>query len=323
VKVAVTGGTGVVGATLVRHLVSAQHQVLALTRSDAGAERLAALGAAVAHGDVLDPPSLAPLVEGADWVFHVAGRNELCPRDPGLMDRVNIDGTRNVLLACRAAGAHRLIHTSSAVTIGETRGTVGTEAIRHRGRYLSRYERSKHLAEEMLFEEAGDVDVVVVNPASVQGPGRSSGTGKLVLDALNGRLPFLVETDVSIVDIDDCATGHLLAAERGRRGERYLLSGASFGVAEVLRLLSDVTGRRLRPRFLPGWLASSGAALVEGVSRVAGRTPPVCREMVRVLRAGHVYDGSRAMRELGLVYTPFETTIRRTIDWFEEQGLLT
>lgn len=139
---------------------------------------------------------------------------------------------------------------------------------------------------------------------------------------LNGRLPFLVDTRVSIVDIEDCARGHLLAAERGAAGERYLLSGASFAIAEVLDLLGEVTGRSLRPRFLPGWAATVGAGAVELAARVAGRRPPVCREMLRVLRAGHVYDGSRANRELGLEYTPLEVTIRRTLEWFRQQGLL-
>jgi dihydroflavonol-4-reductase len=296
--------------------------VLALARSAEAAGVVRSLGAEPIPGDVLDPAGLIPLVAGADRVFHVAGVNEMCSPDPGHMDRVNIEGTRNMVAACRSAGVGRLIHTSSAVTIGERRGTVGAETSPHRGNYLSRYERSKHLAEKVLFDEAGDLDVVAVNPSSVQGPGRASGTGKLILDVLNGRLPLLVETRVSIVDIDDCARGHLLAAEKGIGGERYLLSGASFGIAEVLELLVAVTGRRLSPRFVPGWLAWAGAAGAAIGARLTGRQARLCLEMIRVLRAGHVYDGSRATRELGLGYTPLETTIRRTVDWFQEQGLL-
>lgn len=322
-RVALTGGSGVVGRPLVRHLVERGHQVQALARSTGSARTLERLGARPIGGDVLDRDSLLPLVAEADRVFHVAGVNEMCSKDPGHMDRVNIEGTRNVVSACRAAGVGRLIHTSSAATIGERAGTVGSETSPHRGSYLSRYERSKHLAERVLFDECGDLDVVAVNPSSVQGPGRASGTGRLILDLLNGRLPVLVESRVSIVDIDDCARGHVLAAERGVPGERYLLSGASFGMAEILDLLAEVTGRRSRPRFVSGWLASAGAGAVELGARLAGRRPKVCREMVRVLRAGHDYDGSRATRELGLEYTPLRTTIGRTVEWFEEQGLLT
>jgi dihydroflavonol-4-reductase len=312
----------VVGRPLVRHLVEDGHQVLALARSAEAAGVVGNLGAEPIPGDILDPVGLIALVAGADRVFHVAGVNEMCSRDPGHMDRVNIEGTRNMVAACRSAGVGRLIHTSSAVTIGERRGTVGAETSPHRGSYLSRYERSKHQAEKVLFDEAGDLDVVAVNPSSVQGPGRSSGTGKLILDVLNRRLPLLVETRVSIVDIDDCARGHLLAAEKGIGGERYLLSGASFGIAEVLELLVTVTGRRPNPRFVPGWLAWVGAAGVAFGARLTGRQARLCPEMIRVLRAGHVYDGSRATRELGLGYTPLETTLRRTVDWFQEQGLL-
>lgn len=321
-RVAVTGGSGVVGRVLVRHLVGDQHQVRALARSEGAANVVEGLGAESVVGDVMNRASLLPLVQGADWVFHVAGINEMCSRDPGLMDRVNVEGAANVLTACQTAGVGRLIHTSSAAAIGEAAGMVGTEASPHRGSYLSRYERSKHLSEQVLFEEAGDLDVVAVNPSSVQGPGRSSGTAKLILDVLNGRLPFLIDTTVSVVDIDDCARGHVLAAEKGARGERYILNGASLSIADLTALLLTTTGRRLNPRFLPPWLASAGATTVELAAKVAGRRPPVCREMVRVLRAGHTYDGSRATRDLGLDYTPLESTMRRTIDWFREQGML-
>lgn len=321
-KTAVTGATGVVGRALVRHLIDNGHQVTGLARTAASARVLEGLGAVPVEGDVLDRAGLTPAFEGHDWVFHVAGVNEMCSPDPDYMDLVNIQGTRNVLAACRSAGVGRLIHTSSAAAIGERQGTVGHEASPHRGSYLSRYERSKHLSERAVLEEADDVDVVVVNPSSVQGAGRATGTGRLLLDVLNGRLPFLVETTVSIVDIDDCSAGHLLAAEHGARGERYILSGASVTIGEALGLLRDAVDRPIDRRFAPGWLATGGAGVIEAGARLFGRRPPVCREMVRVLRAGHVYDGTRATRDLGLTYTPLETTIRRTVDWFREEGLL-
>ncbi|HEU5112339.1 MAG TPA: NAD-dependent epimerase/dehydratase family protein [Acidimicrobiia bacterium] len=321
-RVGVTGGSGVVGRALVRHLIDAGHQVVALARTPDSAADLRVRGATPVDGDVLDPPGLRALVEGKDWVFHVAGINEMCSPDPDLMDLVNIEGTRNVMEACRSAGVGRMIHTSSAAAIGEAHGTIGSESTPHRGSYLSRYERSKHLAERVLFDQAGDLEVVAVNPSSVQGPGRATGTGKLILDLVNGRLPFLVETTVSMVDIDDCARGHVLAAERGRFGQRYILNGSSSSISEVVDLFNAITGRDLAPRFVPGWMASGGAAAIEIGGRIGGRRPPVCREMVRVLRAGHTYDGSRATRDLGLEYTPLESTIARTVDWFRAQGLL-
>ena len=127
---------------------------------------------------------------------------------------------------------------------------------------------------------------------------------------------------MSIVDIDDCASGHVLAAERGATGQRYILNGSSSSISKLVDLFNAVTGEDLTPRFLPGWVATAGAPVIELGARVRNRRPPVCREMVRMLRAGHTYDGSRATRELGLGYTPLETTVARTVDWFRDQGLL-
>jgi dihydroflavonol-4-reductase len=227
-----------------------------------------------------------------------------------------------VVRAARAAGVGRLVHTSSAAALGEPAGTVGSESSPHRGWYLSGYERSKHLSESVVLTEGHDLDVVVVNPSSVQGPGRATGTGKLILDLVRGRLPFLVESSISIVDIDDCARGHLLAAERGRSGERYVLNSFSLGTRQAVELLEEVLGRPLPVRYLPGLIAGAGAGLVEAAFRSVGRRPPVCREMVRTLRHGHTYDGSKAVRELGLTYTSPEDTLRRMIEWFMSRGLL-
>ncbi|MEX1125724.1 MAG: NAD-dependent epimerase/dehydratase family protein [Acidimicrobiia bacterium] len=321
-RVAVTGGSGVVGMAVVRHLVDAGHEVRGLARTRAASDKIAGLGAEPVAGDVLDTESLAGLVSGMDRVFHIAGVNEMCSADPGHMDRVNIVGTINVRDACRAAGVNRLIHTSSAVAIGEEKGSVGSEASPHRGSYLSRYERSKHISEQLVLEASSGLEVVSVNPSSVQGPGRASGTGKLILDVMRGKLPFLVETTISIVDIDDCARGHLLAADRGQPGERYLLSGVSLTIGEALALLTRISGLSFKPRFLPGSVVFALAGVVEIGARAVRRRPPVCREMVRVLRHGHRYDGTRATRELGLGYLPLEDTVQRTIDWFRDQGLL-
>lgn len=321
-RCAVTGGSGVVGAAVVRDLVAAGHRVSALARSEASARKLSGLGAEPVPGDVLDPGSLEGLVTGADWVFNVAGVNELCSPDPDHMDRVNVVGSWNVLQAARRFGAGRMVHTSSAVAVGEPKGEVGSEVTVHRGWYLSRYERSKHLSEEMLLGGAGDFDLVVVNPSSVQGPGRATGTGKLILDVLTGRLGLLVETVVSLVDIDDCAAGHRLAAERGLPGERYLLSGASVSVSQAIDVVSEQTGIEPGARFVPGALVTVGAAGTEAAAAVLHRRPALCRELARVLLHGHRYDGSRAEAELGLAYRPLEETIARTVAWFRAEGLL-
>lgn len=321
-RVAVTGGSGVVGAAVVRHLVALGNEVWALARSSQASGRLDALGARVVHGDLLDSEAVMRLVKGSRRVFHVAGVNEMCSLDPQRMWAVNVDGPRAVLDACERAGVERLIQTSSAVTIGEAHGVVGQEGTRHRGHFLSEYERSKTVAERLLFNSARHVEVVAVNPSSVQGPGRSTGTGAILLAAARGRVPFLVETTFSLVDIDDCARGHVLAAERGEPGERYILSGASIGVRRVVRELNRWLGRRQTPWHITPAAVVAAAPIVAAVSTVLGRQAPLCPESARVLLHGHLYDGSRATRDLGLEYTPWEETLGRTLEWFRSEGLL-
>lgn len=321
-KVAVTGGSGVVGGAVVRHLIDAGHDVSALARSSVAIDRVSRMGAVPVEGDVLDAASLMSLVRDAEIVYHVAGVNDLCTQDGEMMWRVNVEGTRAVMTACRSVGVRRLVHTSSAVTIGEAKGVVADENTVHRGFFLSGYERSKHAAERVLLNEADGLDVVSVNPSSVQGPGRATGTGRIFLAAADGRLPLLFDTQISLVDIDDCARGHLLAAERGVTGERYLLSGATMSMKQAMRLLSRAIGRKLTPLYVTPVAVRAVAAAVEWGFQLARRQPPFCREAARVLLHGHRYDGSRAARELGLAYTPVENTIRRSLDWFEDRGLL-
>jgi dihydroflavonol-4-reductase len=156
----------------------------------------------------------------------------------------------------------------------------------------------------------------------VQGPGRVGGTGRFLLAFLDGRLKVFVDATFSLVDIRDCATGHLLAAERGQPGERYLLSGIRLTIAEALALTAEIAGVRRRPLIAPRPLATIGGAAVERWYRLRGRQPPVCGEMVRTLLHGHRYDGSRAERELGLRYTSARDTLQATIDWARSEGLL-
>lgn len=317
-RTVITGATGVVGGAVLRHLVADGIPVRALIRT---ARDLPA-GVEVAHGDILDPDSLVAAFAGADLVYHVAGVNQMCASDPSLMYRSNVEGSANVLRAARSAGVARVVYTSSAATIGEAEGDVGSEDTLHRGHFHSHYERSKYEAEQVVMEEGADLDVVVVNPSSVQGPGRSTGTGKLLLDLIAGRLSTLIDTRVSIVDIGDCARGHLLAAAKGASGRRYLLNSFSMTIQEAVMLVEAVTGRYLQIRYVPTWLASVAGALIGAGYRIAGREAPLCSEAVRTLIHGHVYDGSRATRELGLDYTPAHQTMARLIEWAHSQALI-
>lgn len=319
----VTGGSGVVGRALLRHLEEQGRSVRALVRSRSAATTVRNFGAEAVFGDILDSGSLVEAMRGCEVVFHGAGVNAMCLSNPSAMFRVNVDGSRNTLRAAAAAGVRRMVFTSSAATLGEEKGSTGKEDSVHRGWFVSNYERSKFEGEKVVTGEQSPVEVVVVNPSSVQGPGRASGTGRLFLDLINGRIPALVNSRFSIVDIDDCARGHLMAEEHGRVGERYVLNGFSASTDEAIRLLEETTGLQLSLPRLPRSLTMAGAALAEAGFRAAGRPPRICREMVRAMAFGHSYDGSKASRELGLEYAPPDQTIRRTIEWFVEQGLVT
>jgi dihydroflavonol-4-reductase len=320
----VTGGSGVVGRTLVERLGERGAEVVALARSDDARAALERRGARVVRSDLFDEEALVRGMDGCETVFHVAGVNSLCLEDPTPMLRVNVDGPPAVVRAAARAGVRRVVHTSSAATIGEPEGSLGREDTPHRGWYLSVYERSKTDGERAVLEaaRAEGVEVVCVNPSSVQGPGRAGGTARLLLAFLDGRLKLFVDTNVCIVDIRDCADGHILAAERGVPGERYILNGMNLSVADALRLAADVAGVERQPRLVPRPLARGAAAVVERTFRLVRRRPPVCGEMVRTLIHGHRYDGSRAERELGLRYTDPRETVRRTVEWARKAGLL-
>jgi dihydroflavonol-4-reductase len=324
-RVFLTGGSGFVGGALIDTLSDRGDQVVALARSDATAAALRERGAEVAQGDVLDEDAVTAGMAGCELGFHVAGVNTLCPPDPVELFHVNVRGAETVVRAAARAGVRRVVNTSSAAALGEARGTVGDENSPHRGSYLSAYERSKHEGEIAAFETARHVGVelVAVNPSSVQGPGRSGGTGRILIAYLNGRLKAFVDTNLSLVDIRDCTAGHVLAAERGRPGERYVLNGATLTSLEALEIVANLTGVRERPRIVPGPVAKLAGAVAEDAFFIAGRTPPFCREMVRTLLHGHRYDGSRATRDLGLVYTPIVETLSRTVEWAVEEGLVT
>ena len=256
-----TGGSGFVGGALLTALRERGDDVVALARADAAAAAVSARGAEVARGDMLDEDALAEAMRGCDLVYHVAGVNTLCPDDPTELIHANVRGAEIAVRAAARAGVRRLVLTSSASSLGEAKGTIGNEASPHRGSYMSIYERSKHEGEQAaLAAGARDgVDVISVNPSSVQGPGRAGGTGKILIAYLNGRLRAFVDTNISLVDIRDCTEGHLLAAERGRPGERYVLSGVD---AHLARGARDRRGHDRRDR---------AAALAAARRRIGGR----------------------------------------------------
>jgi dihydroflavonol-4-reductase len=323
-RVLVTGGSGTVGRALVERLVADGRDVRALARSPEADSVVEAHGAAPVRGDVLDQPSLEDAMRGCATVFHAAGVNAMCRRDPRPMYRTNVEGSANVVRAAARAGVARVVYTSSASAVGEPHGTIGREDSPHRGSYLSHYERSKHLAERRVLSLAAELGlaVVAVNPSSVQGPGRTTGSARLILDVVSGRLPILVDRSVSIVDIADCAVGHVAAETRGAPGDRYLLSGSTVTTRAAVGLLRRLWGRPQRVWWVPGAVVRTAGVGTEAVGKLLGRDVPICREAALTVLHGHRYDGSRAERELGLTYTTLEETLARTLEWYAARGLV-
>ena len=316
-----TGGSGWVGGALLSSLVAEGRHVRALARSDESERKVTAAGAEPVRGDLLEPGPWSERLAGCDTVFHVAGEVAMCDAD---RLRVNVDGTRAVIAAAARVGVKRIVFTSSAATIGEPAGTIATEATAHSGHYLSGYARSKHRAEQTAFADATrlGIDLVSVNPSSVQGPGRVHGSARIFIGFLNGKLRWAVRTRMPLVFIDDAVAAHRLAESRGKPGERYLINGWSPTVDEAIATLGRVAGVERRVRYLPAAMFSAAATLTELSFRLVGKEPPLCRAMAREVSHGHHFDGSKAERELGLRYTEPEEWLARTVEWYRSHGVI-
>jgi dihydroflavonol-4-reductase len=321
-RVLITGATGFVGGLLLNRLVREGRAVRVLVRKPADRERLpVSSGVELALGALGDDEALVRAADGCGVVYHVAGMNRLCLADPSPLYRVNVEGTRRVLTAAARAGVSRVVYTSSAATLGGDGTRVVDEKTAQPGELTSHYARSKFEAEQVALSFHG-LEVVAVNPSSVQGPGRTTGTAKVFIDYLNGRLPFDLPARFGLCYTEDCVAGHLLAETSGQARQRYVLNTATLSNTDAIDLIAEVAGLRTRPRTLPLGVAMTLATGLELVSRWRGQEPSLCRESVRTLGHPHLYDGSRAERELGLRYTPIRAAMEATVRWYLEQGLV-
>jgi len=321
----VTGGTGFVGANLVRELLAGGRTVRVLARK--GGDRRALEGCAVeiAEGDLLDADSLRAAVKGARWVYHVAADYRLWARDPRELYRANVDGTRAILTAAAEAGVERIVYTSTVGALGIPKdGTPGDETSPVAlADMVGPYKASKFLAERVADELAArGAPIVIVNPSAPIGPWdvKPTPTGQMVVDFLKGQMVGTLDTGLNIVHVRDVARGHILAAERGRVGEKYVLGHRNMSLVEIFRALAGITGLRA-PRFrVPYGVAWMAALCMEGAARVSGRAPRVPLNAVRMARKRMYFSAEKAVRELGLPQTHAEDALRDAVAWFVERG---
>lgn len=320
-----TGATGFVGANLVRELLTAGATVRALARPHGDRRALDGVAVEIAEGDLLDPASLARAVRGVQTVYHVAADYRLWTPDPAPVYRVNVDGTRAVLGAAGEAGTGRIVYTSTVGTLGIPQdGSPGTEDTPVTiDDMVGTYKRSKFLAERAASTlAAGGLPIVIVNPSAPIGPWdvKPTPTGQMVVDFMDGRMFATLDTGLNLVHVRDVARGHMLAAQRGKIGDKYILGNTNLSLADIGRLLSEITGRPAPRWRVPYALAWCGAACMEGVARVTGRPPRVALTAVRMARKRMYFSAAKAVRELGLPQTDVRAALRDAVDWFAAHG---
>jgi len=325
-KTFVTGGTGFIGGMVVRKLVEAGHTVRALVRPGADTRQLDSLPVERIEGNLENEESLRRGMEGCDRVFHLAALYAFWGYRWEDFYRTNVEGTRRVLTVAAQVGVPRIVYTSSIATLGIPRGDVpaNEDTPVTLDEKIGHYKRSKFLAEEVARDFARQgVPVVIVNPAAPVGVGdyKPTPTGQMIVDFLNGRMFGYVDTGMNIVDVEDVAMGHLLAAERGRVGERYILGGENLTLKQVLDILAEVSGRppvRLR---IPHSVALAWSYVDVTLARLNPRhIPAATPEKVRLSRQKEYYNSSKAMRELGYTYRPAREALRKAVEWYRAHG---
>ena len=325
----VTGATGFVGSAVARALLARGHRLRLLVRRGSDRRNVADLPAELVEGDLRDPAGFPAALAGCRYLFHVAADYRLWVPDPGPMMQANIDGTRALLLAARDAGVERIVYCSSVAALGLIGdGTPGTEDTPvYEAAVVGIYKKSKFRAEQevrRLVREDG-VPAVIVNPSTPIGPRdiKPTPTGRMVLDGAAGRMPAFVDTGLNVVHVDDVAEGHLLALDRGRIGEAYILGGTDMRLEQILSMIDEIVGRKPQRRArLPRQALVPLALGMEGAARLFGIEPMVTREMLAMAKKQMFFSSAKAVAELGYAPRPPRDALADAVAWFRQDGRL-
>jgi len=323
VRVLVTGATGKIGNAVARALAARGDEVVGLVRDPARARDLLPESVAIAVGDVTDPESLRRAAEGIEAVVSCMGLFEQYVRNPDVFDRVNAEGARNMVAAARAAGARRVVHTSTFDVFDAPRGGTVREDRLARSPKPTAYERSKQRAEELVLAEAEKgIEVVLVNPATVFGPGpwAEAGLDRAIRDVIRRRIPATPPGGFTLVYVDDVAAGHVAALDRGVPGERYILADGFATMREIFAAAVEEAGRGWVPPAIPVAAARVFAAAGEAIAGLTGLGPLLARGQLEFLLWEARADASKAERELGVTFTSWREGIGRTVRWMADTG---
>ncbi len=328
-KTLITGATGFVGSAVLRRLIKTGHSVRTLIRPNSDRRNLAGLSVEICTGDLTDRASLDRALAGCSGLFHVAADYRLWVPKPREIYEANVTGTRNIMLAAAHAGVTRIVYTSSVATLGfNPDGSPADEDTPvSLADMIGHYKRSKFLAEaevKRLAKEKG-LPVIIVNPSTPVGPRdiKPTPTGRIIVEAASGRMPAYVDTGLNLVHVDDVAAGHLLALERGKIGERYVLGAVNMTLKEILTQLAAITGRRPPKIRLPHNLVLPIAYISEAWARtVGGKEPRVSLVGVRLAKKRMFFSTEKARHALGFQPRPIEEALRDAVDWFRENGYL-
>lgn len=322
----VTGATGFVGSHVARALAEQGAGVRLLVRANSNTKNIADLKADLATGDLRDPSSLEKAIAGCEAVFHVAADYRLWVRDPDEMYRANVEGTRAILDAARKHGVKRVVYTSSVATMGFTsNGEPADEASPvSLENMIGPYKRSKFLAEQVATEAAASgVNVVIVNPTTPVGERdiKPTPTGRIIVDFLKKKFPAYVDTGLNLVDVRECALGHIAALEKGRSGERYILGGENLTLKQILDRLAAISGLP-SPRVRVPYALALATGVVDELftGRLLGREPRATIDAVRMGRKKMFVSSAKAERELGWKVVNVNEALRRAVDWFRTNG---
>ena len=323
-KAFVTGGSGFIGTNLIHLLLEEGFDVRAMVRSTSVISHLKTLPIELAYTD-LNSSKLAFHLEGCDVLFHAAAHYSLWRSDHDRLFESNVLGTQNILAAAKSAGVRRTVYTSSVAAIGvKPDGLPATEQYQSKPEDLiSAYKRSKYWAEQEVLKAVGEgQDIVMVNPTSPIGPWdvKPTPTGEIILRFLRRQMPAFVDTGLNFIAIEDVCRGHLLALEKGKMGDRYILGHQNLSLQDFLLQLSSLTGLKAPLLKLPHWLPLGAAWVDERLLTQFGKVPNLAIDSVRMSQQKMYYDASKAVKELGLPQTDLQPSIMASIEWFRSGG---